>query len=204
VRRRLLNLLTALSLLLCVAIVAMWVRSHVAADAVEWQRADDVGGAHYHWYRIIASGRGRVELAYDAEVSEIGSITPQEAARPVGRWQRTARKSARLRDLLRVSPDLEPAFGGPPSLPFGFHFAWATSPATVRREVIVPYWALVLVTGALPAFRLPALARRFMRPGAGLCPRCGYDLRATPDRCPECGAEAAASTAPLSAARSTS
>ena len=52
-------------------------------------------------------------------------------------------------------------------------------------HVAVPFWALILTIIAMPAGRV---ARRLRRRPAGRCRGCGYDLRATPDRCPECGA----------------
>ncbi len=50
--------------------------------------------------------------------------------------------------------------------------------------VAVPYWSVLLLSTAAPLVRWRA-SRRYV---AGLCSDCGYDLRATPDRCPECGA----------------
>ena len=63
---------------------------------------------------------------------------------------------------------------------------------TVITAVVAPWWMLTL-TG-LPLPLAAALRRaRARRPPAGLCPSCGYDLRATPARCPECGASPASS-----------
>ena len=50
-----------------------------------------------------------------------------------------------------------------------------------------PAALLALPPLALAARRVAAVRRRRSRSRAGLCPACGYDLRATPGRCPECG-----------------
>jgi hypothetical protein len=55
-------------------------------------------------------------------------------------------------------------------------------------EFVIPYWGLVLVTSLPGLLMLAILFRRFRRWSRNLCTHCGYDLRATPDRCPECGA----------------
>jgi hypothetical protein len=63
--------------------------------------------------------------------------------------------------------------------------------AATSRRVWFPAWSAALVTGVCPAVWLVRRVRErrsLRRARAGLCCRCGYDLRASPGRCPECGA----------------
>jgi hypothetical protein len=157
-RRRLLDGLTALSLLLCAAACVLWVEAAVLGrprllslgspgDAV-------IAGSESDSLSIAA-----VDLRPIA-----GSLRSQDFSdwRAPGLLYRSVRRPQRIRQV------------------------WAA------------HWLVAGATALLPAGRFVrrAVTLRRDRRRLGLCPRCGYDLRATPSRCPECGTIQPASSAP--------
>jgi len=155
-KRRLLNVLTALSLLLFAAAAALWVRSYWRNDTFVFATA--TGEA------AIRSSGGQFGLSW----------MPRRFSPPdISGWLSSPH------DPHRASWSAMWKFEAGSMEAGGKGHRW--------RAVVFPHWCLTAAAALAPAWRgLASLSKR-RRKRSGLCPQCGYDLRATPDRCPECG-----------------
>lgn len=174
--RRPLSLLTAVSLLLLLAVATLWVRSHWRFDHVRYARfrnedppwADTVrvSAASLAGVCCVAVESGRVPSAGSPERFRWFTAEASPVAQEHGAWTSTR-------------------WG------FAHHSVTSFNPAHQSDSWFFPLWLPAMVFSALPAWLAFQVVRRRARAGSGRCGRCGYDLRASPGRCPECGTPAA-------------
>jgi hypothetical protein len=180
-KRRLRNFLPALSLLLCVAVVALWARSFDSADVLEIPHRSNRSAG-------VVSARGGVKLYV------ISRVWVHRTDRPAERWL------VRTGMPARAAADWGQGALGMLGFRRGVSFHWLFSPFGEERStshwVVLPYWLLLLAAAVPVLSRMYVRRRAARRSRLSLCPRCGYDLRATPGRCPECGWSGTVSTTP--------
>lgn len=94
-------------------------------------------------------------------------------------------KQGRLTFCRQKGKDWGPEFAGVRAL--GVRFGGHSGPNGSLWNLVVPHGYVAAALLPLPAWCAFALRRDRRRKRVGLCRRCGYDLRASAGRCPECG-----------------
>jgi hypothetical protein len=188
VRRRLFNLVVLLSALIAAGIVVMWVRSYFPGFTLSG-RGIRVGGFNNFPFGTETSGYAADNFPIQAR--GYGYVVTVSRGGIELYWQELRTPQNHLAVGSMYAHVEETVLG------FGFTRAplgrISGQPWARQGTVRLPCW-FVLSLSATPAalwlIRSRRMRRDRWRRENGLCPACGYDIRATPGRCPECGAVA--------------
>jgi hypothetical protein len=193
------------SLVLAIASVGLWCRSHLTTDALYVR----TGGSFWYFgsvtdFAVVAHFRDWPDPPRAYYLTAPSSESDHMQFPPYGV------SVGGTRGMEIVGGDFSIAYGtvyveledfgpgdlGSPGLPvLQRHVSTTWSSLLPFWAVTVPHWALVCLFLMLPTATLAMEARRHIRSrgrrSRGLCVNCGYDLCASPERCPECGAKRA-------------
>ena len=182
--RRLFTFCSAVSLLLCVTFLAVWAgcffyRLHA-------YHAPPYGAFADRWTYVVTCSREGVRVtfnhkyllnpAYPADTGTRARLSPPSV-------RNTLYESERSGARVRLPGVLYSKTWGSNDQP-----GYGTVEEGPGHHVIFSPLLAALLAALLPVLWLVGFRRRYRRRRRGRCPACGYDLRATPERCPECGA----------------
>ena len=177
--------MAVLSLLVCIASVCLWVRGHVLYDRCQWTGIEH-GNKSWRW--LIDNFDG--EFLFAREVCNFDTnANAQRYARLHPHLPGFQHWASDLRLLGRTWTYNQSWFNR-----IGFNVRVVTfkplgnSPSIAHSQSLcIPCWFAVIMTAAPVALWIYCFIKGRKRPQTGTCLGCGYDLRATRDRCPECG-----------------
>ena len=193
---RCLLFLSALSLLLCVAVSVLGVRSHWRFDRAGADRSEGTGyrGEFREWF--CHSNRGVLTCVRNVHWYQRTHPTAEDFIFSSGTRYSTGSAPAREGPDPRILLALRPPWG---AYVWGFgagrYVGRNSSPDgswSVRDHgmIMLPHWGaslLFLLTATPFIARARRALRRRRRLRRHLCLQCGYDLRASEHLCPECG-----------------
>lgn len=166
-------LAAASALVMLVLSLLFWRRSHTIGDELTWyQQPTNLEIRSNAGLLMVTWGKLR-SMEYPPRSGFHGSFWPFQ------------------RDVDTMTADLK---GAARHRLFGFAFDhWVRESAgiSVNSYVTVwPYWFISMFLAVVSTVGIGSILRRARlshRLATGLCPACGYDLRASKERCPECG-----------------